>query len=109
MSRLIVGAVVAAMFIGATPLVAESKSGSSKVDPALLAEAKANPNGLFAVIVRGASPADKKSDNKIRTKRAEDALFGSNGSRRTLSIVGAASGTLRGAQIVALSNMPSVD
>jgi hypothetical protein len=54
-ARWIAVAVAAALFLGATPLAAESKSGTAKVDPSLLAEAKANPNRLFPVIVRGAS------------------------------------------------------
>jgi serine protease AprX len=110
-ARWIVGAAVAALLISTTPLVAESKSRPSRVDPALLAAAKAAPNALFAVIVRGAgSSLDKNEGNKVRTKNAENALVGAiTGQRRTLSIVGAASGTLRGAQIVALASLPSVE
>ena len=105
MSRWIVGAVAAALVLGALPTVADSKSAPSKVDPALLAAAKASPNALFAVIVRGAASNDPKS----RVKNAEAALMSSTGTRRTLSIVGSASGTLRGAQILALASMPSVE
>ncbi|HEV2248991.1 MAG TPA: S8 family serine peptidase, partial [Candidatus Limnocylindria bacterium] len=123
MARWIVGVAVAAMFIGATPLVAESKSRPSNIDPALLAAAKANPNARFAVIVRGAakSAAAKTAplngggtggrqagdDNRERVKRAQDEITSTDGQRRTLSIVGGASGTLTGAQIVAASRKGS--
>ena len=109
-TRMVIGAVAAALFLGTTPLAAASKSRASIVDPALLADAKANPNALFAVIVRGSATLGKSSDNRTRVKKAEDALASSNdGPRRTLSIVGGASGTLRGAQILALSKVPNVD
>src|SRR2546423_13693030 len=95
------------------PNAAESKSAPSKVDPALLAEAKANPNALFPVIVRGTLPAGlakKGEDNTTRVKHAQDVLSSSKeGARRTLSIVGGASGSLRGTQILALSKVPSID
>jgi serine protease AprX len=125
-ARWIVGAVAAAVLFGATPLIADSKSGPSNVDPALLADAKASPNALFQVIVRGAStpltPLSKTlaklggaslrpTDTKDRVKRAETALTTSlaDGARRTLSIVGGASGALRGWQIVSLSKSGLVD
>src|SRR5260221_6176510 len=117
-SRWIVVAVAAALFLGATPLTADSKSGTAKVDPALLADAKANPDGRFEVIVRGATtpsalkkpaPGGKDNDNRDRVKKAEAAFTGSTGERRALSIVGGASGTLRGSQIIALSKSALID
>src|SRR5258708_3779420 len=117
-ARLIVVAVAAALFLGATPLVADSKSGTSKVDPSLLAEAKATPDRQFPVTVRGATtpsalkkPAAgaKDNENRERVKKAESAFAGLTGAHRALAIVGGASGTLRGAQIISLSKSPLVD
>ena len=102
-ARWIAALVAVALVLGATPLVAASKSAPAKVDPALLAAAKASPNAAFPVIVRGTG-----ADSKARAKAAEALLGTASGTRRTLSIVGSASGTLRGAQIVALANLPSV-
>ena len=112
-------AIVSTLLMGSAPLVAETKSAPSKIDPALLAAALASPNAQFPVIVRGApaSVAAKRlagkpsgDENKDRVKKAEDALGSTKGAtRRTLSIVGGASGTLNGAQIVALSRSPFVD
>jgi serine protease AprX len=130
-ARWIVAAVAAALFFGATPLLADSKSGPSKVDPALLAAATADPNALFHVIVRGAPSAaglttpalggqgggqltpqgQNRDDTESRVRKAESALSASpsDGARRSLAIVGGASGTLRGWQIVDLSRTQQVD
>ena len=124
-ARWLVGALAAALFLGATPLIADSKSGPSNADPALLADAKAHPDAYFPVIVRGASSAAvsimsvllpevgattaDRSDSESRVKRAEAALSASGGARRSLAIVGGASGVLRGSQIVALSRTGLVD
>lgn len=132
-ARWIVAGVVAALFVGTAPLVAESKSGPSNVDPALLAAAKANPNALFPVIVRGTPSAaaftkpalakvgvdqngkgneqqrQNQDETKSRVKRAETALSTStaDGVRQSLAIVGGASGALHGWQIVDLSRSPN--
>ena len=116
-ARWIVGALIAALFLCTTPYLADSKSGPDNIDPALLADAKANPNSLFNVIVRGApvstaNPTRTADDNRDRVLKAEDVLSSTttrDGARRTLSIVGGASGALRGSQIIALSRMPRVD
>lgn len=124
-TRWIVVAVAAALFLGAIPPVAaDSKSGTSKVDPALLADAKANPDRDFKVIVRGAPKAGAftkplqrqpgngggNSDNSDRVRKAESAFTGSTSSgRRSLAIVGGASGTLRGSKIIELSKSPLID
>ena len=102
-ARWIVVLVAIAAVLGATPSTAASKSSPAKVDPTLLAAAKASPNALFPVIVRGTG-----ADSKARAKAAEALLGATRGTRRTLSIVGGASGTLTGARIVALANLPSV-
>src|SRR5258708_7922029 len=102
-ARWLVALVAIALVLGATPLTAASKSSPAKVDPALLAAAKASPNALFPVIVRGTG-----TDSKARAKGAEAILANATGTRRTLSIIGGASATLRGAQIVALANLPTV-
>ena len=113
-ARWIIGAIVAALVFGATPLVAESKSEPAKVDPALLAAAKADPRGLFAVIVRGASTTryhDGHDDNLARVKKAEDALSSASaeGQRRTLSIIGGASASLRGSRIISLAHSAAIE
>ena len=117
-ARWIVGAVVAALFLSLTPLVADSRSGASNIDPALLDEARANPDRLFPVIVRGAasSPAQVRAtariadETEVRVKKAETVLsFGKDGPRRALPIVAGASGTLRGRDILALARLPVVD
>ena len=102
-ARWIAALVAIALVLGATPLTAASKSSPSKIDPSLLSAAKASPNALFPVIVRGTG-----TNGKARAKAAEAILGSAKGTRRTLSIIGGASGTLRGAQIIALSNLPSV-
>jgi serine protease AprX len=110
-ARWIVAGLAATLFLGATPLSAESKSGPSTVDPALLADAKAHPDAYFQVIVRGgaAGLASGLLDGESRTRKAETALSASGGTRRSLAIVGGASGGLRGSQIVALSRSGLVD
>jgi serine protease AprX len=110
-ARWVVGALAATLFLGATPLMADSKSGPSNVDPALLADARAHPDAYFPVIVRGAAAhaAPSPSDAESRTKKAENALSSSNGSRRSLAIVGGASGRLRGSEIITLSQTGLVD
>lgn len=126
-ARWIVAAVTAALFVSTTPLIADSRSDPANVDPALLAQATANPNAVFRVIVRGAPSAaasttpaligfgaggaNNRDDSTSRVKRAETALSTStpDGDRRSLGIIGGASGTLRGSQIIALSRAPLVD
>jgi len=109
-ARWVVGSLAAALLLGAIPLSADSKSGPSTVDPALLADAKAHPDAYFPVIVRGApSPAKDRDDSESRAKKAESALSTSDGARRSLAIVGGASGVLRGRQIVAFSQTALVD
>jgi hypothetical protein len=49
-ARWIVGALAAALFLATAPLVADSKSGPSNVDPGLLADATAHPDAYFQVI-----------------------------------------------------------
>jgi serine protease AprX len=103
-------AFAAALLCGTTPIMADSKSGPANVDPALLADAKDHPDASFQVIVRGApSAAQNRSDSESRAKKAESALSTSDGARRSLAIVGGASGTLRGRQIVALSQAGLID
>ena len=109
-ARWVAGALAATLFVGATPLIADSHSGPSNVDPALLADAKTRPDAYFPVIVRGASSATQnRSYSESRAKKAETALSASGGARRSLAIVGGASGVLRGSQIVTLSRSGLVD
>ncbi len=81
-ARWIVAAIAVTLVMGATPQRADSKSGPSKVDPSLLAAAKAAPNVLFPVIVRGAG-----TDGKTRAKAAEALLASARGTRRTLRTI----------------------
>ena len=93
-------AVVAAV-VANTPTIAVAASGSNRVDPALLALAKANPRGTFDVVVRAAG-SDKRDHRALRASQAIDAARGRVG--HLLSIVGGASATLTGAQLIALSH-----
>ena len=124
-ARWIVGVVAVATILATSPLVAESKSAPSKVDPALLAAAKAQPDALFSVIVRGAKrqPNDdddngdndeKASDDQgIRVKHAEN-VFKQQGAQGpssgvSLGIVGGAAGPLRGSKIVQLARSNQIE
>ena len=124
LTRWIAVTIAAALFIGAMPLTADSKSAPAKIDPTLFAEAKAHPNQEFQVIVRGAplpntartsvrkgTAPRSNQDNTERVRRAETALasFPISGERRSLAIVSGAAVTLRGSQIVRLAGSPLVD
>jgi len=93
-----------------TPSDAASKN-SSHIDPALLAQAKAHPNSLFDVIVEATSLKTKlsshaKADNADRAGLA--AIRAAGTPHRALGIVGGASATLRGGQLLGLSRDPDV-
>lgn len=87
---------------------------SAKIDPALLAEAKAEPNARFAIIARGvasrarspiAMPISAPGERADTADEAERALRASGGQlQQTLSIVGAAAGMVTGKQILQLAN-----
>ena len=113
MARWIAGAVIAAVVVAAVPFAAESKSAPPKVESALLAAARANPNAVFPVIVRGATTAAalKKNgkDSAERTRKAQDALARSTGDKRSLGVIGGASASLRGSEILALTTDARVD
>src|SRR5258708_32182701 len=69
-TRWLAGIVAIAMILSATPLVADSKSAPSKVDPALLAAATSRPDAIFSVIVRGA----KRQANEPKSAGRSDDL-----------------------------------
>ena len=92
---------------------------TARVDPALLAQAKANPNAMFEVIVEATAP---KTVKELQAKR-QQGQNGKNDSadragkavkntgdapKRSLGIVGGASAKVRGANILKLANDPDV-
>ena len=132
LARWLVGVVAVTIILAGSPLVAESKSAPSKVDPALLAAAKAHPDALFSVIVRGArrqpnesSDSDKdengqqaSDDQGFRVRHADDAFKqgaqgteGAQGASTSvrLGIVGGAAGPLRGSQIIKLARSNQIE
>ena len=94
-----------------TPGVAASPKAQSRIDPALFAQATAQPNALFDVIVQ-ATPQKTKLARGAKadtTERAGKAVLRSGGTpRKNLGIVGAASATVRGGQLLGLANDPDV-
>jgi serine protease AprX len=105
------------MILTATPLVAESKSAPSKIDPALLAAATSQPDAVFSVIVRGEKrqqgelkSANGSNDQYERVAKAEG-LFKALGATvgRSLGIVGSVAGPLRGKQILQLARSGLVE
>ena len=94
-----------------TPSEAASKKPQSHIDPALLAQAKAHPASSFDVIVEATPQKTKLAPHaKANTAdRAGKAALRAGGTpHRALGFVGGASATLRGAQLVALSQDPDV-
>ncbi|GAC1700226.1 MAG: hypothetical protein NVS9B6_13530 [Candidatus Limnocylindrales bacterium] len=91
---------------------AASNRSQGKIDPSLLAEARLDPSAPFSVIVRGApsTGSDHRSlaaqGERDDTSTEAGAALRSNGGdlRKTLTIVGAASGVLTGKQILQLAN-----
>ncbi|HEX9495207.1 MAG TPA: S8 family peptidase [Candidatus Limnocylindria bacterium] len=116
-TRWLAGIVAIAMILSATPLVADSKSAPSKVDPALLAAATSRPDAIFSVIVRGAKrqanepkSAGRSDDLGARVAHAEGVFKGLGASvGRSLGIVGSVAGPLRGKQILELSRSGLVE
>lgn len=107
-------AVLAALILATLPsggVDAASGRTASKVDPELLAAAKADPSALFSVIARGipsrgsaAKLAPTQGSREDTADEAEHALRTAGGDlRQTLSIVGAAAGRVSGAQILQLA------
>ena len=94
-----------------TPSEAASKKPQSHIDPALLAQAKAHPTSSFNVIVEATPQKTKLAPHaKANTAdRAGKAVKAAGGKPlRSLGIVGGASATLRGAQLIALAVNPDV-
>ena len=107
-------AVLAALILATLPSGgAEAASGrtASKVDPELLAAAKAGPTALFSVIARGVPsrgsaprPLPSQGSRDDTADEAEHALRTAGADlRQTLSIVGAAAGRVSGSQILQLA------
>ena len=101
--------VVIAMLLDSawTPVQAASKKDPSRVDPALLAAAKASPNSYFDVIVVATSQKTRlaphaKADTADRAGKAVKRLGATP--RRGLGIVGGASAKVRGSTILGLAN-----
>ncbi len=107
-------AVLAALVLATFPAdVAEAAAGrtAAKVDPVLLAEAKAAPTALFSVIARGVpsrgvlKPIPAQGQRADSADEAEHALRSAGGDlRQALSIVGAAAGRVTGKQVLQLAS-----
>jgi serine protease AprX len=100
--------VVIAMLLDSawTPSQAATPKEPNRVDPALLAAAKASPNSYFDVIVVATSQKARlaphaKTDTADRAGKAVKRLGGTP--RRALGIVGGASAKVRGATILGLA------
>jgi serine protease AprX len=94
-----------------TPSDAASPKTAGHIDPALLAQAKANPTSFFDVIVQATPQKTKLAPHaKANTAdRAGNAVRRAGGTpRRSLGIVGGASAKVRGANLIALANDPDV-
>ena len=99
--------VAAALFESSwTPAAAWSSVVTTRIDPALLAQAKANPNALFNVIVEAApgSSGSGSAKDARAVERAGKAILGAGGSpRRALGIVGGASAKVKGSALLVLA------
>lgn len=94
-----------------TPSDAATKKTPGNIDPALLAQAQANPATSFDVIVQATPQQTKlaphaKADNADRAGMA--AIRGGGSPHRALGIIGGASATLKGGQLLGLSHDPDV-
>ena len=93
---------------------AEAASGRplGKIDPTLLEEARVTPDASFSVIVRGRQsrrsvlqPPSAQGEGNDTSDEAGSAVRSSGGDvRKSLTIVGAAAGSLTGKQILRLAN-----
>jgi serine protease AprX len=93
-----------------TPSDAASRT-PSHIDPALLAKAQSHPSSFFDVIVQAAPQKTKlaphaKADNADRAGLA--AIRAGGTPHRALGIIGGASATLRGGQLLGLSRDPDI-
>lgn len=106
MARWLAAALTVAVLVSTAPGTAWAASyDASKIDPAFLSEILANQTGDFDVIVR--STPSTTSD---RADRAGKALMRQGGkAKHALSIVGGASGALKGVQVLKLTRDRDVD
>lgn len=104
-------ALLLAMLPG-TPADGAARRAATKVDPALLAAAKAAPDARFSIIARGVpsrggtlAPSSSRHEREDTSTEAEHAFRSAGGDlRQSLSIVGSAVGTVTGKQILQLAN-----
>jgi len=112
--------VLAALILATLPAGAADAAAvraAAKVDPVLLAEAKAAPTALFSVIARGTAfggsalaPLRVLPARDDTADEAERALRSAGGEpHQALRIVGAAAGSLTGAQILRLANDGTIE
>ena len=112
--------VLAALILATLPAGAAdaaARRSAAKVDPALLAEAKAAPTALFRVIARGTPPRGGSLEplpvslaHDDSADEAERALRSAGGElHQALRIVGAAAGSVTGAQVLRLANDGTID
>ena len=101
LTRCCLALLIAVAGLAATTPVAAAAPNPTRIDPALLALAKANPTTAFSVIVRAAGTSSRDR----RALRASKAIERSKGRvGHGLSIIGGASATLSGAQLIVLSH-----
>jgi len=108
-ARLLAAALTIALIVATAPDTAWAASyDAAKFDAAFLSQVLAHPDDAFDVIVRSAPDAKTKKND--RAQRAGNAILSENGMpRHALSIVGGASGTLSGKQLLKLSRRDDVD
>jgi serine protease AprX len=110
-AAVVIVAVAVLMETAWTPIQAASKSVVGKVDPALLADARAHPTSMYDVIVQATTPVAPLLPNAKETgaDRAGKALLRA-GERpsRALGLISGASARVHGANIVALAADPDV-
>ena len=106
MKRWVAVSLAAVLLVAAFGTPADAKSDDSKISPQLLAAIKANPQQVFAVIVRAVGGSKDKTHESARAAAAVLAAKGKV--THGLSIIGSVSAQLRGAQIQGLSHDKNV-
>lgn len=109
-ARWIAAALTLALLVSTAPGTAWAASyDATKIDPAFLSQVLADQTGSFDVIVRS-TPSTPKEQTKDRVSRAADAVARANGkAKHALGIVGGASATLKGVQVLKLTRDADVD
>jgi serine protease AprX len=95
------------LVVGTTPAqraAADDNVLQNKVDPSLLARVRSDPNGRYAVIVRGSAGAVTSAPSESEEDRAESEVRGAGAALGDgLGIVGGTSAILTGSQVITLA------